>query len=295
MTARPSIGFVGLGVMGAPMAGRLLDAGYELTAYNRSSAALDRLVERGARRATNAAQVASASELVITMLPDSPDVTVVVSGEHGVLEGARRGSLWIDMSSISPEVTRTLAKEAEAHEVRALDAPVSGGERGAIEGTLSIMVGGSDADLDTARPVLEVLGSRITHVGGHGAGQAVKAANQLVVAGTIELVAEAIVLLEASGIDPTTGLQAIAGGLGGNQVIDRKSAAMIAHQFQPGFRLALHLKDLRIASGAAAQAAVVLPVTALVTQLVQALVAQGHGGEDHGALLRLVEELSGRS
>ncbi len=292
---RPVLGFVGLGVMGYPMAARLLDAGYELVACNRSAASLERLVARGARRAADPAEVAAASEIVVTMLPDSPDVDAVVAGDCGVLAGARAGMLWIDMSTIRPDVARQLAERAGERDVRALDAPVSGGERGAVEGTLSIMVGGEPEDLERARPLFEVLGSTITHAGGHGAGQAVKAANQLVVAGTIELVAEAIVLLEASGIDPATGLAAIAAGLGGNRVIDRKSAAMIAHDFQPGFRLALHLKDLRIAEQAAAEAGVVLPAAALLTQLVQSLVAQGHGGDDHGALLRIVEQLSGRS
>jgi 2-hydroxy-3-oxopropionate reductase len=292
---RPALGFVGLGVMGAPMAARLLDAGYEVVAHNRSAARLERIAERGARRAANPAEVAAASDVLITMLPDSPDVLEVVAGEHGVLAGSRPGLLWVDMSTIRPDVARRLADEAAGRGVRSLDAPVSGGERGAIDGTLSIMVGGEAEDLERARPVLEVLGSTITHAGGHGAGQTVKAANQLVVAGTIELVAEAVVLLEASGIDPATGLQAIAAGLGGNRVIERKSAAMIAHEFAPGFRLALHLKDLRIAGDAAGTTGVVLPLTALVTQLVQSLVAQGHGGEDHGALLLLVEQLSGRA
>src|SRR5689334_16027293 len=239
-----AIGFIGLGIMGAPMAANLVKAGFEVTGHNRSPAALDRLAAAGGRPAAGIAEAVRGADVVITMLPDSPDVEQVVLGPDGVLAHARAGTLLIDMSTIRPQTARAVAAAAADRGVRPLDAPVSGGEQGAVEGTLSIMVGGSAADAAAAQPVLGALGTTIVHVGPAGAGQTVKAANQLVVAGTIELVAEAIVLLEASGVDAAAGLRVLAGGLAGSTVLDRKAQSMLARRFTPGFRVDLHHKDL---------------------------------------------------
>ena len=235
------------------------------------------------------------ADVVITMLPDSPDVEQVVLGPEGVLAHARPGTLLIDMSTIRPRTARAVASAAADRGVRPLDAPVSGGEQGAIEGSLSIMVGGAAADAEAARPVLDVLGSTVVHVGPAGAGQTVKAANQLVVAGVIQLVAEAIVLLEAAGVDAGAGLRVLAGGLAGSTVLDRRAASMLARSFTPGFRVDLHHKDLGIMLEAAREAGAVVPVGALLAQLMAALRAQGDGGLDHTALLRLAERMAGRA
>jgi 2-hydroxy-3-oxopropionate reductase len=288
------IGFIGLGIMGAPMAANLVKAGYPVTAYNRSPAAAGRLADLGGRAATSLGEAVREADVVITMLPDTPDVEAVVLGADGVLANAPDGLLHIDMSTISPAASRALAERAAAAGVRSLDAPVSGGEQGAVEGSLSIMVGGEPADVDAARPVLGALGATVVHVGPAGAGQTVKAANQLLVAGIIELVAEALVLIEAAGVDPGPATRVLAGGLAGNRILDRKAAGMLARDFTPGFRVDLHHKDLGIVLAAAREAGVAIPLGAVVAQLMGALRAQGDGGDDHTALLKLVERLSGR-
>jgi 2-hydroxy-3-oxopropionate reductase len=285
-----TIGFIGLGVMGAPMADRLVNAGFEVTGYSRR-----RRAPAGVRPASSVAEAVRGSDVVITMLPDSPDVTEVVLGPGGVLANATPGTLLIDMSTIRPQTAREVAAAAAELQVDALDAPVSGGEQGAVEGVLSIMVGGAAETVEKARPVLEHLGTTIVHVGPAGSGQLVKAANQLVVAGTIELVAEAIVLLEASGVDPAAGLRVLGGGLAGSTVLDRKGAAMLQRRFTPGFRVDLHHKDLGIMLDAARDTGTIVPLGAVVAQLMAALRAQGDGSLDHGALLRGVERLSGRA
>jgi 2-hydroxy-3-oxopropionate reductase len=288
------IGFIGLGVMGGPMAANLLKAGFDVTGYNRSKPAVDRFVATGGKAASSIAEATRGADVVITMLPDSPDVEQVVLGEGGILATAGPGLLLIDMSTIHPRTSVAIADAVHGKGIRVLDAPVSGGEHGAIGGTLSIMIGGSADDVDAARPVLDALGTTIVHVGPAGAGQTVKAANQLVVAGTIELVAEAIVMLEASGVDAEAGLRVLAGGLAGNRILDRKAATMLARDFTPGFRVDLHHKDLGIALAVAADVGVAVPVGALVGQLMAALRAQGDGKLDHTALLTLAERLSGR-
>jgi 2-hydroxy-3-oxopropionate reductase len=288
------IGFIGLGIMGGPMALNLVKAGFEVYGYNRSRPALDRLVRGGGKAAGSIAEATNGADAVITILPDTPDVEQVALGAGGVLENARPGLLYIDMSTIRPAVARTLAKAGGAKGVRVLDAPVSGGEQGAIEGSLSIMVGGEPDDFAAARPILEALGKTVVHVGGAGAGQTVKAANQLIVAGTIELVAEAIVLLEAARVDTEAAVRVLAGGLAGNRILERKAGGMLARQFKPGFRVELHHKDLGIAQEGARELGVVLPLTAVTTQLMASLRAQGYGSLDHTALLKLVEQLSGR-
>jgi 2-hydroxy-3-oxopropionate reductase len=289
-----TIGFIGLGVMGAPMAENLVKAGFDVAGYTRRSSGVDRLAAAGGRRATSVAEATRGADVVITMLPDSPDVTEVVLGEDGVLANASGDLLLIDMSTISPQAAQQVAAAAADRGVRALDAPVSGGEQGAVEGTLSIMAGGPADAFEAARPVFEAVGTTIVHVGPAGSGQLVKAANQLVVAGTIELVAEAIVLLEAAGVDAAAGLQVLAGGLAGSTVLNRKAAGMLERRFAPGFRVDLHHKDLGIMLAAARDAGAVVPLGALVAQLMAALRAQGDGGLDHSALLRGVERLSGR-
>ena len=286
-----TIGFIGLGVMGAPMAENLVQAGFDVIGHTRRPGGADRLIAAGGRGSRSIAEVSTGADVVITVLPDSPDVTEVVTG---VLEHARPGLLIIDMSTISPQVARTLASAAAGRGVRMLDAPVSGGEQGAIEGSLSIMAGGAAGDVEAARPVFEALGSTIVHVGPAGAGQLVKAANQLVVAGTIELIAEAVVLLEASGVDAPAGLRVLGGGLAGSTVLARRGGSMLRREFAPGFRVDLHHKDLGIALAAARDAGAVVPLGAVVAQLMAALRAQGDGGLDHTAMLRGVERLSGR-
>lgn len=288
------IGFIGLGIMGAPMAANLVRAGYEVTGYNRSAAPVERLVRAGGKPAGSVAEATAGADAVITMLPDSPQVEQVVLGADGVLSHAEEGLLLIDMSTIAPETSLAVSDAARTKGVRVLDAPVSGGEQGAIDAALSIMVGGDPEVFEAARPVLEALGKTIVHVGAHGAGQTVKAANQLLVAGTISLVSEAIVLLEAAGVDGQRGLEVLAGGLAGNRILDRKAATMLAREFEPGFRIDLHHKDMGIALASARSAGVSLPVTGVVSQLVASARAMGYGSLDHSALLHVVERLSGR-
>jgi 2-hydroxy-3-oxopropionate reductase len=289
-----SIGFIGLGIMGAPMAANLVGAGYQVTGYNRSPEKVQPLVRVGGKPAGSIAEATADAEVVVTMLPDAPDVRDVVLGPGGVLEHAAPGLLLVDMSTIAPEASVEIAQAARERDVRVLDAPVSGGEQGAVDGSLSIMVGGETADFEGARGVLEAMGGTIVHVGGHGAGQTVKAANQLVVAGTLSLVGEALVLLQASGVDAERALQVLAGGMAGSTVLDRKAATMLARDFRPGFRVDLHDKDMGIALATAREAGVSLPVTGLVAQLVAGARAMGYGALDHSALLRVVEQLSGR-
>jgi 2-hydroxy-3-oxopropionate reductase len=289
-----TVAFIGLGIMGAPMARNLITAGHEVIGVNRSRPAVDRLVESGGRAADSVAEAVGAVDVVITMLPDSPDVESVALGEDGIYANAKPGTLHVDCSTIRPDVATRLAAEGSAHGLAVVDAPVSGGEAGAVEGSLSIMVGGAEADVERARPLLAAVGKTVVRVGAAGSGQTVKAANQLLVAGTIELVAEAIVFLEAHGVDTEAGLRVLGGGLAGSTVLQRKGAGMLARDFTPGFRIALHDKDLGIVTAAAREAGVVIPLGALVAQLVSALKAQGDGGLDHSALLKLVTQLSGR-
>ena len=289
-----TVAVIGLGIMGGPMAANLLEAGFDVVGVNRSQDKVDQLVQRGGRGAADVAEAVRDADVVLTMLPDSPDVEAVVLGENGVLDTAKPGTLLIDASTIRPDVSVRLAEAARVRGVRAVDAPVSGGEAGAVEGTLSIMAGGEEADVAAARPVLDAVGSTVVHVGPAGSGQTVKAANQLIVAGTIELVAEALVFLEAHGVDTEAAVEVLAGGLAGNRILDRKAAGMIARSFTPGFRVDLHHKDLGIVTSAAREAGVAIPLGALVAQLMGALRAGGHGALDHSALLLLVEQLSGR-
>jgi len=292
---KPTIAFIGLGIMGAPMAANLVKAGYVVTGYNRSPGKIDALVARGGHAADSIADAVTGAEVIITMVPDSPDVEAVVGGPDGIFAHAQPDAIWIDCSTIRPDVAAALAEQAAAHQIQAIDAPVSGGEAGAVEGTLSIMVGGDGTVVESVRPVLEAVGRTIVHVGPAGSGQTVKAANQLIVAGTIELVAEALVFLEAHQVDTTAAIEVLAGGLAGNRILDRKAASMVARSFEPGFRVDLHHKDLGIILAAAREAGVAIPLGAQTAQLMQALRQLGLGGLDHSALLLLVEQLSGRA
>jgi 2-hydroxy-3-oxopropionate reductase len=287
-----TIGFIGLGVMGDPMARNLLDAGHSLVVHSRSPEPVKVLAEAGAETASSPREVAERSDVVITMLPDSPAVEAVVLGEDGVLAGTSEGELLIDMSTIHPTVSVAVAEAAAERGVAALDAPVSGGDVGAQQGTLSIMVGGEEDAFERARPIFEVLGKTITHVGDAGAGQVVKACNQVVVAITIAAVSEALVLGEKAGVDPEQILDVLGGGMAQNKVMEMRRSNFLEHDFTPGFRIDLHHKDLDIALGSGDEYGVPLPVTALVQQHMRALRAKGHGGDDHSGLIQLVEEMA---
>ncbi len=284
------IGWIGLGIMGKPMAANLLRAGYELTVHSRSRGPVEELTQAGARAADSPREVADGSEVIITMLPDSPDVSQVVAGENGVLEGARSGSLLIDMSTISPVIARELAEAARGQGVGMLDAPVSGGDVGARQATLSIMAGGSAEDFARAEPIFKVLGKTITHVGSSGAGQVVKACNQIVVALTIEAVSEALVLGSKAGVDPEVIIKVLSGGMASNRVMEMRGRNFLEHDFTPGFKVDLHHKDLGIALAAGGEYGVSLPVTAIVGQMLHALRTRGMGAQDHSALLTLIED-----
>jgi 2-hydroxy-3-oxopropionate reductase len=286
-----TVGFIGLGIMGGPMAVNLTAADFDVVGHNRSPAKTERFVARGGRGASSVEEAVENADVVATMLPDSPDVRAVLAT---VFDHARPGTLIIDFSTIRPDVAADLAAEGAERGFRVLDAPVSGGEQGAVDAVLSIMVGGEAEDFEAARPVFDAVGRTVVHVGPAGAGQTVKAANQLIVAGTLELLAEAIVFVEAHGVDTGAALKVLGGGLAGSAVLERKGGAMLARDFTPGFRVELHDKDLGIVTTAAREAGVVIPLGAAVAQLVASLRAQGDGGLDHSALLKLVAQLSGR-
>jgi 2-hydroxy-3-oxopropionate reductase len=290
-----TIAFVGLGIMGAPMAAHLVDAGFDVVGVNRTSPPVDRLVEKGGRGAGSIGEAVRDADVVAVMVPDSPDVQEVLAGPGGVFENAKPGTLVIDFSSIRPDVTSELAKQAREHGLRILDAPVSGGEAGAKNAALSIMVGGDRADFDTAKPIFDAVGRTVVLVGPNGAGQTVKAANQLIVATNIEALAEAVVFLQAYGVDLGAALEVLGGGLAGSAVLQQKKQNMLDQRFEPGFRIALHHKDMGIVTSAAREAGVVLPVGALVAQLMASANAVGDGALDHSGLLRGVQRLSGRS
>ncbi|WP_274565171.1 2-hydroxy-3-oxopropionate reductase [Streptomyces spiramyceticus] len=294
MSNLPKIGFIGLGIMGSPMSENLLKAGYDVTGYTLEQPKIDRLVAAGGKGASSIAEAVKDADVIITMVPASPQVEAIAYGPDGILENAKKGALLIDMSSITPQTSVDLGKAGAEKGLRVLDAPVSGGEAGAIEAVLSIMVGGSQADFDAAKPVLDALGKTIVLCGPHGSGQTVKAANQLIVAVNIQACAEAVVFLEKSGVDLTAALDVLNGGLAGSTVLTRKKANFLNRDFAPGFRIDLHHKDMGIVTDAARNVGAALPVGAVVAQLVASLRAQGDGGLDHSALLRAVERLSGQ-
>lgn len=287
------IGFVGLGVMGEPMAGHLLAAGYSLTVYNRTPARAERLRTLGAIVAPDLPTLAAASDVVFTMLPSSADVERVVVGDDGLVQSLASGSLVVDMSTISPITTRLVGETLAAVNVGMLDAPVSGGDVGAIMGTLSIMVGGDALLFERALPLFRTMGRTIVHVGPAGAGQLTKAANQIVVGILLQAIAEAIVLAERGGVTREKLLDVLRGGLAGNQAMEVKREKYLTGTFEPGGRSELHLKDLGIALDVARELGVFLPHTAVLEQLFQAMKRKGWGAEDHAGILHVVEDLSG--
>ncbi|MGH7926672.1 MAG: 2-hydroxy-3-oxopropionate reductase [Candidatus Binatia bacterium] len=290
--ANPVIGFIGLGIMGKPMARNLLKAGYPLVIHNRSRAVVDELSNEGAKAAATSKEVAEQSEILITMLPDSPDVELVYGGEHGAFSGVKAETLLIDMSSISPVVARKLATEAEKRGCDMLDAPVSGGEAGAIGATLSIMIGGKASAVEAAIPIFQTLGKNIVHVGEAGAGQVTKAANQMVVGATIAIVAEALVLAAKAGVDPAKVRQALLGGFAQSKILEAHGQKMLDRNFKPGFRIRLHEKDMKIALATGSEYGVPLMVTGVVGQMMTAMKGMGSGDLDHSGLVRLIEQMA---
>jgi 2-hydroxy-3-oxopropionate reductase len=287
-----SVGFIGLGIMGAPMARNLVQAGFSVTGYDLDEDAVASFAADGGKPAGSIAETVRGADIVITMLPADQHVEAAVLGEDGVLAHAAPGTLLIDFSTIRPETSQEVARAAA--NLRVLDAPVSGGQQGAVDGVLSIMVGGAQADFDAATPVFDAVGKVAALVGPAGAGQVVKAANQLVVGGTYALVAEAILLMEASGVDAEAGLDMLAGGLAGSRILELKRRSMLARDFTPGFRIDLHHKDMGIVLDAARQAEVALPFGFQVAAHVQAARAQGLGDRDHSGLLAVAERFAGR-
>ena len=292
MTER--IGFVGLGIMGKPMARNLAKAGYALVVHNRSADDVEALVAEGGayEPAASPREVAERAKTVITMLPDSPEVREVVFGDRGLLPAMGEGSLLVDMSTIAPATAVEVGEALAARGASALDAPVSGGDKGAIAGTLSIMVGGDAADVARAMPLFEAMGKTIVHVGGPGAGQIVKACNQVAVAVNFAGVSEALMLGAKAGVDPAKIAQVLGGGLAASRVLEMRGPTMIAGNFQPGFRVDLHRKDLGIALATGRATGVPLPVTALVGQLYESVADLGRGDLDHSALITLYQELA---
>ncbi len=287
--AKPKIGFIGLGIMGRPMAKNLLKAGYELVVYDIVPAGVEEVAKAGAKPAGSNREVAEKSDVVITMLPDSPDVEAAMLGPAGVFEGLHSGLTLIDMSSISPVTARKVATMAAEKGVAMLDAPVSGGDVGAINATLSIMVGGKPEVFERCKPIFEVLGKNINLVGDSGAGQVCKAANQIVVALTIDAVAEALVFAEKAGVDPAKVRQALMGGFAQSRILEVHGQRMLDRNFNPGFRVRFHIKDLNIALSTGREYGVSLPGTAVAMEILKSLAATGHGNDDHSAIARYID------
>jgi 2-hydroxy-3-oxopropionate reductase len=289
------IGFIGLGIMGRPMARNLLKAGYPLVVHSRSRGPVDEIAGAGAKVGTSARDVAAQSDVLITMLPNSPDVEQVVLGRDGVIEGARPGLVLLDMSTISPLVSQKIGAALAAKSVQMLDAPVSGGEKGAIDGVLSIMVGGDKAVFDKALPIFQAMGKTITHLGPLGAGGFTKLANQIIVAVNLTALGEALTLAKKAGLDRELTLTALAGGLAGSKCLDQKKPNYVAETYNPGFKIDLHYKDLGLIMESARALGVPLPATAVVQELFSALRVKGRGGLDHSGVITLLEDLAGLS
>ncbi len=287
------IGFIGLGIMGRPMAKNLLKAGYPLVVHSRSQGPVQELAGAGAEALSSSQAVVEKVECVITMLPNSTDVELVSLGPKGIIEGARSGLIFVDMSTISPLVSQKIARVLEPRGVRMLDAPVSGGEKGAIEGTLSIMVGGDRAIFEQVLPVFQALGKTITHLGPVGAGGFTKLANQIIVAGNLTAIAEALTLAAKAGLDIELTIKALAGGLAGSRCLEQKTPNYLSHTYRPGFKIDLHYKDLGLIMEASRALGVPLPTTAVVQELFNALRVKGRGELDHSAVVTLLEELAG--
>jgi 2-hydroxy-3-oxopropionate reductase len=288
-----TVGFIGLGIMGRPMAKNLLKAGHGLIVHSRSEGPVRELVGAGAKAASSPSGVASEVDVLITMLPNSPDVELVALGKDGVIESARSGLLFIDMSTISPLVSQKVGKALGGKGVRMLDAPVSGGEKGAIDAALSIMVGGEKADFDEALPLLHALGKTITHLGPLGAGGFTKLANQIIVAMNLTALGEALTLARKAGLDRALTLKALGGGLAGSRCLEQKTPNYLAGAYAPGFKIDLHWKDLGLIMESSRTLGVPLPCTAVVQELFNALRVKGGGGLDHSGIITLLEELAG--
>jgi 2-hydroxy-3-oxopropionate reductase len=291
---KPTVGFIGLGIMGRPMARNILAAGFPLVVYDLTSEPVNELVNAGATAANSPAEVAASADVVLLCLPDSPDVEAAMAGPQGLLASARQGQILVDMSTISPVTARAMAEKAAAQGAILLDAPVSGGQVGAANGTLSIMVGGDIQALEQVRPILEAMGKTILHLGNSGAGQVAKACNQLVIAVTIEAVAEAMVLAAKAGVDPAKVRAALLGGYAYSRVLEGHGERFLERNFTPGFRTRLQYKDLNIAVDAGRAYGAPMPATALVHQLYGAMMARGDADLDHSALVTLIEELAGQ-
>jgi 2-hydroxy-3-oxopropionate reductase len=287
------IGFIGLGIMGRPMARNLLKAGHSLVVHSRSRGPVDEIVKAGAKAGASPRDVAARADVLITMLPNSPDVELVVLGKDGVIEGARPGLILADMSTISPIVSQKVGAALAAKGVRMLDAPVSGGEKGAIDGALSIMVGGAKADFDAVLPIFQAMGRTITHLGPLGFGGFTKLANQIIVAVNLTALAEALTLAKKAGLDRELTLTALAGGLAGSKCLDQKKPNYLAGTYTPGFKIDLHFKDLGLIMESARALGVPLPATAVVQELFSALRVRGGGGLDHSGVITLLEDLAG--
>ena len=290
-----TIGFIGLGIMGRPMAKNLLKAGYPLVVHSRSQPPVDELVQAGAKKATSSREVAAQSDIVITMLPNSPDVELVALGKDGIIEGARSGLMYLDMSTISPIVSQKVGAALAAKGVRMLDAPVSGGEKGAIDGALSIMVGGEQALFDAVLPVFQAMGKTITRLGPLGAGGFTKLANQIIVAINLTALGEALTLARKAGLDRELTLKALGGGLAGSKCLEQKTPNYVAGSYKPGFKVDLHYKDLGLIMDSARALGVPLPATAVVQELFSTLRVKGGGGLDHSGIITLLEDLAGLS
>ena len=286
------IGFIGLGIMGLPMSKNLLKAGHSLVVFDINKTAVEELKQAGAEVGISAKDVASKAKTIITMLPNSPQVKAVVLGENGVIEGAQKNSIVVDMSSIAPLVSREVSEALAQKGIRMLDAPVSGGQPKAIDGTLSIMVGGTQADFDEMLPIFKAMGSSAVLTGGIGAGNVTKLANQIIVAVNIAAVSEALVMATKTGVDPELVYKAIRGGLAGSAVLDAKAPLMMDRKFNPGFRINLHIKDLANVLETSHGIGVPLPLTASVMEIMQALKVDGMGDFDHGAIVRFYEKLA---
>jgi len=289
--ANGPIGFIGLGIMGKPMTRNLLKAGHKLVVYDIVPQAIDEIMSEGAEGAHSCKEVAEKCELVITMVPNGPHVKTAVFGENGVLEGIKPGSLVVDMSSIDPGISREVGKGLKEKGVRFLDAPVSGGEPKAIDGTLAIMVGGDQKDFDEAKPIFDAMGGAVL-CGAIGAGQVTKLANQIIVALNIAALGEALTLAQKSGVDPDLVYKAIRGGLAGSTVMDAKAPMMMDRNFKPGFRISLHIKDLQNALSAGQNTGTPLPLTAFAMEMMQAIKNDGHLEDDHSALVFFHEKLA---
>jgi 2-hydroxy-3-oxopropionate reductase len=287
-----SVGVIGLGIMGRPMARHLLEAGFSLAVHSRSPGPVDELASAGAQPRVSPADVAADADVIITMLPDTPDVELVLFGENGVSSRLRPGSLVVDMSTIDPLATRRFAESFREMGAGMVDAPVSGGEKGAVEATLSIMVGGSEDDVTRAMPLLRAMGTTIVHVGDSGAGQVAKACNQLVVASTIQAVAEALTLAERAGVDPRRVREALLGGFAGSKILEIHGQRMLDRTFTPGFRSRLHLKDARIVLDTAERVGSAVPAFEVVADALRRLVNDGGGELDHSALFTLLEQVA---